>query len=96
MPSASIRPHVAQPLDVILQLPPQVVFQRHRAQLRREVVDLSVAQRADLGCLVDLEARHELCADVGADAVEGGEGARDELHLGEVAAEDEDLGVVSR
>jgi len=92
MPAAPVRPHVAQAPDVVHQLPAQVVLQRQRAELGGEVVNLPVAQRADARRRVDVEAGHQLRADGGPEAVEGGEGARDESLLGEVDAEDEDLG----
>jgi hypothetical protein len=58
---------------------------------------LLLAQAADARGLVDVEFRHELRADLGAEAVEGFEGARDEGAFEEVDAEDERLweGVVS-
>lgn len=95
MSPPSIRAHISQSLDIIPQLPPQVILQRHRAQFRRHVVDLPVAEGANLGGRVDVELGHELGAGVWADAVEGLERAGDQLGLVEVDAEDEDLGIVS-
>lgn len=43
---------------------------------------------------MDGKARHEFCADLRTDAVESLQGARDELGLGEVDAEDENLDFV--
>jgi hypothetical protein len=43
---------------------------------------------------VDVEFGHQFRANLGADAVEGLEGAGDEASLEEVGAEDEDLGLV--
>lgn len=95
MTPASVRPHISQPLDVLHQLPPQVVFDGQGVELCGQVVDLLAAQLADARGLVDVEARHQFGADLGADAVEGLQGAGDEAALFEVDAEDEDLGVVS-
>lgn len=91
MSPSPITPHIPQPLNIILQLPPQIVLQRHRAQFARHAVYLSVGEVADTRGLVDVEAGHEAFADFGADAVEGEEGAVDEGAFEEVDAEDEDL-----
>jgi hypothetical protein len=55
---------------------------------------LLFAEVADARGLVDVEFRHELRADLGSEAVEGFEGARDEGVFEEVDAEDERLGWV--
>jgi len=44
---------------------------------------------------VDVELGHEFGADIGSNAVEGFEGAGDELLLWEVDAEDEDLSMLA-
>lgn len=91
MPAPPIRSQISQALNVLLQLAPQVILERHGAQLRRQVVDLSVAQCADLGRLVHVEPGHQARADLRSDAVEGLEGAGDQPTFGEVDAEYEDL-----
>jgi hypothetical protein len=96
MPSAPIRPHVPQPLDVVHQLPPQIILQRHRAELLRQAPDLPIAQLSDFGGFMDVKFSHEVFANFGSNAVEGGEGAGDEASFVEVDAEDEDLRVSAR
>lgn len=92
MSPSPIRAHISQSLDVVLQLPSQIVLQCHRAQFCREGVHLSLAQVANLCSIVDMELRHQVSACEGTDAVEGAEGARDEGGFLEVVAMDEDLG----
>lgn len=92
MPPAPVRAHVPQPLDVLLQLPAQVVAQRHLRQLRTQAGDLLFSQRAHARGPVDVEARHQVLAGLGPDAVEGAQGFRDELAFCEMRAEDVDLG----
>ena len=94
MPPTPVRAHIPQPLDVVLHLALQVRFDRHLRQFAGQTVDLLLAQAADARGLVDVEFRHELRADLGAQAVEGFEGARDEGAFEEVDAEDEGLGML--
>ena len=91
MSPAPVRPHVPQPLDVVLHLCLQIRFQRHLRQLSGETGDLLLAQTADARGLVDVEFRHELRAGLGSEAVERFEGARDEGCFAETDAEDEHL-----
>jgi hypothetical protein len=91
MPPTPVRPHIPQPLDIVLHLALQIRFQRHFRQFSRETVHLLFAEAADARGLVDVEFRHELRAGLGAQAVEGFEGARDEGAFEEVDAEDEGL-----
>jgi len=94
MPPTPVRAHIPQPFDVVLHLALQVRFDRHLRQFAGQTVDLFLAQAADARGLVDVEFRHELRADLGAQAVEGFEGARDEGAFEEVDAEDEGLGML--
>ena len=91
MPPAPVRAHVSQPLDVLHQLAAQVVAQRHLRQLRAQVRDLLLLQRAHARIAVDVELRHQVLARLRSEAVEGFEGFRDEGAFREVSAEDVDL-----
>lgn len=91
MSPSPISTHIPQPLNIILQLPSQIILQNHRAQFLCQVVDLFVFEIADSSGVVNVEASHESLADFWADAVEGLERCADEMRFGEVGAEDEDL-----
>ena len=91
MSPSPISTHIPQPLNIILQLPSQIILQNHRTQLLGQVVDLFVFQVADSSGVVNVEARHQCLADFWTDAVEGLERCADEMRFGEVGAEDEDL-----
>lgn len=91
VPLAPVRAHLAQPLEVVMQLPPQVVLQRHFRQRASQAAHLLVRQRADARVLVNVEARHQVRAGLGSQAVEGFERFGDELPFGEVGAVDEHL-----
>lgn len=95
VPLAPVRAHLAQPLEVVVQLPPQIVLQRHFRQRASQAAHLLVRQRADARVLVDVEARHQVRAGLGSEAVEGFERFGDELAFGEVGAVDEHLGINS-
>ena len=88
MSAPPIRAHIAQPPDILHHLPPQIILQRHRAQLRHDPVDLPVVQRPDFGRFVDREPRHQFRADLRAHAVEGLQRFGDETAFREVRAED--------
>lgn len=75
MPPPPIRTHIPQPPDIILHLPPQVILDCHIRQLGGEVEDLFVGEAADTGGVVDVEFGHQALGVLGADAVEGPEGA---------------------
>jgi len=70
MSSSSVRSHIPQPLDIVLQLLLQILLQRHLRQLPCQAVDLLVGQRTDARRVVDVEFRHELCAGLRSEAVE--------------------------
>lgn len=74
MPPPPVRAHVPQPLDVVLQLPPRVVLQRHLRQLARQVVNLLLGQRAHARRIVDVEARHQFRAGLGPESVKAAQG----------------------
>lgn len=67
---ASVRSHISQPLDIVLQLLLQILLQRHLRQLPCQAVDLLVGQGADARRVVDVEFRHELRAGLRSEAVE--------------------------
>lgn len=91
MPPTPVRAHIPQTLDIVHQLPAQIVLQRHFRQRPRQAVDLLLAQGAHACRLVDVEARHQVRAGFGAEPVEGAQRFGDELVFGEGDAEDEDL-----
>jgi hypothetical protein len=68
---APVRSHVSQPLDVVLHLSAQIRLYCHLRQLPCEAVHLLFAEVADARGLVDVEFGHQLCADLGSEAVEG-------------------------
>jgi hypothetical protein len=58
MSSASVRAHISQPRDILLHLPPQVVFDLHRVQVGCQVKDLSLGQFADFYGVMEVVTRH--------------------------------------
>lgn len=92
MPPSPIRPHIPQPPNVVHHLPSQIILNRQLPQRRGQIVDLRALEVPDFGGAVDVEARHQACAELGADAVEGLQGAGDEARFEEVGAGYEDLG----
>lgn len=85
--SSPVRAHISQSLDVIVQLPLQVIFQHHFREFLCQCVDLPLFQASDPGSVVNVEARHESLADFGTDAVEGLERVAHKKAFGEVVAE---------
>lgn len=77
MPPSAVRPRVPQPLDVVEDLPAEVVLDLHLGQRGRDVEHLLVGQLADLAGRVDVEAGEEARRGVRADAEEGFEGFLD-------------------
>lgn len=75
MPPPPIRPRIPQPLYILQHRPPQLVLDLHPVQRGVEVQHLVLRQLAHLHRPVQVEARHELGAGLGADAEEGLEGA---------------------
>lgn len=86
-----VRPHIPQPSDILLHSAPRIVLNLHARQLRRQVHDGAVLQRADCRPRVDVVARHYGRADFCADAVEGAQRVPDEGRFGEGEAVYEDL-----
>ncbi|THW45085.1 peptidyl-prolyl cis-trans isomerase B [Aureobasidium pullulans] len=76
-------------LDVVLQLPPQVVLDGQILKFSRKVVDCAMAQALEPGGVVDGETGHETLRDLRADAVEALESALDEARFGKVDTKDE-------
>lgn len=93
VPPATVGSHISQPLDVVLQGPPQIIFNLHGGQFGGQVGDLAVAEGANLCGRVDVMARHYADGDLGADAVEGLESLLDQVRAGEVGAVEELLAV---
>ena len=74
MPPAPVRPHVAQPGDVLPQLAPELVFNLHLGQLGVDVDDGLVVEGAEAGGGVDVQAGEDVAGELVADAVEVAEG----------------------
>jgi len=90
VPSTSVGARVPQPLNVLLDLSAQVVFEFQGIQVRRKVEDLSLRQLADFHRTVEVEARHDTGARVSPDSEKRLEGPPDETVLGEVDSQNED------
>ena len=71
MPPSPIRTHIAQSLDIAVDLSLQVVLNRHGRELRVQFSGLFAGQRADFGGRMDVVAGHEACGQVGSNAEEG-------------------------
>lgn len=76
--STAIGAHIPEAADVIAHAPAQFVFDRHRRQRARELLDLPVVEAADARGRVDVVARHHARRHVWADAIEGLEGSLQE------------------
>ena len=87
--SSSVCSHISQTLDVVLQLPPQVVLDGQILKFSRKVVDCAMAQALEPGGVVDGETGHETLRDLRADTVEALESALDEARFGKVDTKDE-------
>ena len=61
MPLASIGAYILQSIDVLPQLPPQIVFDLHVGEFCRDVEDLVLWQRAEARGGVDVQACHQTC-----------------------------------
>jgi hypothetical protein len=74
MSPSPIRPRLFQPLNIIQHLPSEIVLDLHVCEGGGDVEDLLVAELANFGRFVDVEAGEEAAGGVGADAEEGFEG----------------------
>lgn len=70
-----ITPHIPQPPDVLLDLPSQLILNRHVGQLGCEIENGFWGKGANSRGGVDVEAGHEARGEEGADAIECFEGA---------------------
>lgn len=70
MSPSSMCTHIPQPLDILLQLPPQVVLNGHVRELRRQVEHLLVRQATNFRCRVDVEFGHYSLSVLLANAIE--------------------------
>jgi len=75
VPPSPVRANVAQPLNVLAHLLARLALDAHASQLRGEVEQLLLLERADRRRRVDKVAGHDLGAHLRADAVEGRQGA---------------------
>jgi hypothetical protein len=86
VPPAAVRANVAQPADVLAHLLARLALDGgHARQLRGEVQQLLLRERADRRRRVDEVAGHDPGADLRADAVEGLQGA---LFFADLSVED--------
>ena len=91
MSPSPITTHISQPPDIIPHLPLCIVLNRHIRQLSGDLSDGALGDVSDFSEWVDGELGEDAVGCLWAEGVEGLEGCLQELLLGEVDAEDEDL-----
>lgn len=91
MSSTPIGTHISQPPNIIPHLPLRIILNRHIAQFRRDLRHSALGDISDLSERVDAEFGENTGRSLWAEGVKGFKGGFEELLLGEVDAEDEDL-----